>query len=137
MKLAQIHQDIDALPDGYDSFVGEAGLKFSGGQIRRMMIARALLKDAPILILDEPTEGLDAAVGSALLKSLFKATQGRTLLLITHSLIGLDCMDEVVVLEGGRIIEHGSPCELMRDNTRFRSMHEVMASFLKGVKDTP
>ena len=127
-KAAQIHEDIMALPDAYDSYVGEAGLKLSGGQIRRLAIARALLKDAPILILDEPTEGLDAATEHALMDSLAASLGNRTLLLITHRLAGLDRMDEIVVLDGGRIIERGTHAQLLGGNTRYRQMHAVLAS---------
>ncbi|MDA8362454.1 MAG: thiol reductant ABC exporter subunit CydC [Gammaproteobacteria bacterium] len=127
-KAAQIHEDIMALPDAYDSYVGEAGLKLSGGQIRRLAIARALLKDAPILILDEPTEGLDAATEHALMDSLAASLGNRTLLLITHRLAGLDRMDEIVVLDGGRIIERGTHAQLLGGDTRYRQMHAVLAS---------
>ncbi len=127
-KVAQIHEDITALPEGYDSIVGEAGLKLSGGQARRLAIARALVKDAPILILDEPTEGLDAATERALMDSLLAATRTRTLLLITHRLSALERMDEVAIMEGGRIIEHGSHAHLMNGDTRYRQMHAVLAS---------
>ncbi len=126
-KAAQIHEDLAALPEGYDSFVGEAGLKLSGGQVRRLAIARALLKDAPVLILDEPTEGLDAATERALMESLLAATSNRTLLLITHRLSALERMDEVAVMEGGRIIERGSHADLMNGNTRYRQMQAVLA----------
>ncbi len=126
-KAAQIHEDLAALPEGYDSFVGEAGLKLSGGQVRRLAIARALLKDAPILILDEPTEGLDAATEQALMDGLLAVTSNRTLLLITHRLSALERMDEVAVMEEGRIIERGSHADLMNGTTRYRQMHAVLA----------
>ncbi len=126
-KAAQIHEDLAALPEGYDSFVGEAGLKLSGGQVRRLAIARALLKNAPILILDEPTEGLDAATEQALMDSLLAVTSNRTLLLITHRLSALERMDEVAVMEEGRIIERGSHADLMNGTTRYRQMHAVLA----------
>ncbi|MHB8346512.1 MAG: thiol reductant ABC exporter subunit CydC [Acidiferrobacterales bacterium] len=127
-KAARIHEDIAALPEGYDSIVGEAGLKLSGGQVRRLAIARALLKEAPILILDEPTEGLDSDTERALMDSLLAATGNRTLLIITHRLGALDRMDEVAVMEGGRIIERGSHAKLMAGDTRYRRMHAVLAS---------
>ncbi len=103
-RAAQLHDVIAGLPDGYASRVGEAGMRLSGGEARRLAIARALLKDAPILVLDEPTEGLDATTARALEETLARAMQGRTVLLITHRLGMLGALvDEVAVLEAGRI----------------------------------
>lgn len=100
--VAQIHDFVAAQPDGCDTFVGAAGMKLSGGQVRRLGIARALLKDAPILILDEPTEGLDAATARAMIDAVLVHAREKTVLMITHSPIGLEALDEVVVLEEGR-----------------------------------
>jgi ATP-binding cassette subfamily C protein CydC len=83
-RIAQVHDFIAALPEGYDTWVGEAGTTLSGGQIRRLSIARALLKDCPVLILDEPTEGLDPTTAERLLTAIEAATQGKTVLLISH-----------------------------------------------------
>jgi len=121
--VAQIHDEIMALPDGYDTDVGEAGAKFSGGQVRRMAIARALLRNAPITILDEPTEGLDAATEQRLMEALFEATAGRTLVVITHRPAGLDRMDAIAVMENGRIVERGTHATLSRDGERYRRLY--------------
>ena len=121
--VAQIHDEIAALPDGYDTYVGEAGAKFSGGQVRRIAIARALLRNAPITILDEPTEGLDAATEQRLLEALFAATAGRTLVIITHRPAGLDRMDAIAVMENGRIVERGTHATLARDGVRYRRLY--------------
>ncbi len=98
-KVAQIHDFIQTLPDGYDTWVGEAGFKLSGGQLKRLTIARALLKDAPILILDEPGEGLDSKTESALLNAVFDYKKDASILLITHRQTGLKEMDQLLYLE--------------------------------------
>lgn len=97
----------EALPDGLDTLVGEHGARLSGGQRRRLALARALLADFPVLVLDEPAEHLDLPNADALTTDLLAATQGRATVLITHRLAGLEAVDEVVVLEGGRIVQRG------------------------------
>lgn len=104
-KLAQIHEFIETLPEGYETWIGEAGHKLSGGQIRRLGIARALLKPAPILILDEPGEGLDSVTEQNMLQAIIKSAQDRTLILITHHLVGLDDMEQIIRLEQGHIVK--------------------------------
>ncbi|WP_295406301.1 thiol reductant ABC exporter subunit CydC [uncultured Thiocystis sp.] len=106
-RVAQIHDFIAELPEGYDTWVGETGVRMSGGQGRRIAVARALLKDAPILLLDEPTEGLDAATERDLMRALDRLMVGRTVLLITHRPAGLDWVDQVLVLDQGRELAHG------------------------------
>jgi ATP-binding cassette, subfamily C, bacterial CydC len=106
-RVAQIHDFIAELPEGYDTWVGETGVRLSGGQGRRIAVARALLKDAPILLLDEPTEGLDAATERDLMRALDKLMAGRTVLLITHRPAGLDWVDQVLVLDQGRELARG------------------------------
>jgi ATP-binding cassette subfamily C protein CydC len=102
-RTARIHDFIAAQPEGYDTWIGEAGLTLSGGQARRMDIARALLRDAPILILDEPTEGLDEPTARSVLESIQTLMQGRSVLLITHRTQDLQAMDRVLRLDGGRL----------------------------------
>ncbi|MBB1125605.1 thiol reductant ABC exporter subunit CydC [Thiospirillum jenense] len=114
-KIAQIHDWIATLPDGYATWVGETGVRVSGGQARRIAIARALLKNAPLLLLDEPTEGLDAETERALMLALQQLMRGRTTILITHRPVALAAMDEVLVLEHGRIKTRGTHAELVRD----------------------
>jgi ATP-binding cassette subfamily C protein CydC len=103
-RAAGIHDEIRRMPDGYDTAVGEAATRLSGGQIRRIAIARALLKDAPILILDEPTEGLDRGSEQAVIAALYRAMAGRTVLMITHRPALLALADRVARLEHGRLI---------------------------------
>jgi ATP-binding cassette subfamily C protein CydC len=106
-RVAQIHDFISALPDGYGTWVGETGVRLSGGQARRIAVARALLKDAPILLLDEPTEGLDAETERSLMQALDRLMVGRTVLLITHRPAGLDWVDRILVLDNGREVARG------------------------------
>ena len=126
-KTAQIHDFIVSLPQGYDTELGEAGTLFSGGQARRIAIARALLKNAPILVLDEPTEGLDGPTARDLLEAIGKLMEGRSVLFITHHLEALShLMGEVAVLENGLVVEHGTVAELMQLNGAFRRMRDAL-----------
>ncbi len=112
-EAAQIHAFIAGLPEGYDTWVGETGVRLSGGQARRIAIARALLKDAPILLLDEPTEGLDGRTEASIMAAIDHLMRGRTVLLITHRTIGLEPMDEILVLDEGRVRERGTHRQLL------------------------
>ena len=102
LRCAHILEWVRSLPDGLDTFVGEEGARLSGGQRQRIVLARALLSDAPVLILDEPTAHLDPPTARSLIDDVLAAAEGRTVLLITHRGEGLDHMDEVVTLEAGR-----------------------------------
>jgi ATP-binding cassette, subfamily C, bacterial CydCD len=103
-QQAQIHEFIAGLPQGYETGVGALGMQLSGGERQRLAIARALLQDAPILLLDEPTANLDPATERAVLETIFQLAEGRSLLLITHRPAGLAAMDEVLRLDGGRVV---------------------------------
>jgi ATP-binding cassette subfamily B multidrug efflux pump len=108
---------IEALPAGYAALVGERGVKFSGGQRQRIAIARALLKDAPILILDEATSSLDSETEAQIQAGLAELLQGRTVLAIAHRLSTLRDMDRLIVLEHGAVVESGTHDELLADPT--------------------
>jgi ATP-binding cassette subfamily B protein len=107
-EKAQAHEFISALPDGYDTMVGERGVKLSGGQKQRVAIARAMLKDAPILVLDEATSALDSESEVAIQKALENLMEGRTVIAIAHRLSTLRKMDRIIVLENGQIKEDGT-----------------------------
>ncbi|MEM9888608.1 MAG: ABC transporter ATP-binding protein [Bacteroidota bacterium] len=107
-RQAQLHDFISSLPDGYDTIVGERGIKLSGGQRQRLSIARAVLKNAPILILDEATSAVDTETERAIQKSLNQLTQNRTAIIIAHRLSTIRRADKIIVLKGGRIVEVGS-----------------------------
>ncbi|MEU6984007.1 thiol reductant ABC exporter subunit CydD [Streptomyces sp. NPDC046324] len=115
---------VDGLPDGLDTLVGEHGSRLSGGQRQRLALARALLADFPVLVLDEPAEHLDLATADALTDDLLLATEGRTTVLITHRLHGLDAVDEVVVLDEGRTVQRGPYAELAGADGPLRRMLE-------------
>ncbi|MGV9319543.1 thiol reductant ABC exporter subunit CydD [Streptomyces sp. NPDC003660] len=104
---------VDGLPEGLDTHVGEHGARLSGGQRQRLALARALLADFPVLVLDEPAEHLDLPTADALTEDLLAATEGRTTLLITHRLAGLAAVDEVLVLDAGRVVQRGPYAELL------------------------
>jgi ATP-binding cassette subfamily C protein CydC len=113
-RQALIHDIIQALPQGYATRIGEQGFRLSGGERQRLALARTMLKDAPVLLLDEPTAHLDALTEQKILLSLRTFMQGRTTLLITHRLIGLEMADEILVMEHGQIKERGKHDELLQ-----------------------
>lgn len=103
-RRAGILDWVESLPDGWDTLLGGDGATVSGGQRQRLLLARALLADPPVLVLDEPTEGLDPETAAAVLADVLDATRGRTTLLITHQRAGIEAADQVVTLDGGRVV---------------------------------
>ncbi len=124
-RQACIHEFILRLPNGYDTLIGERGLRLSGGERQRLAIARALLKDAPCVIFDEPTANLDPLTEAQVLQTLLEMMRGRTALLITHRLIGLENMDGILVLDGGRILERGTHASLLARGGLYRRMWDL------------
>ena len=112
-KVAEIHDFIESLPDGYETQIGEGGHKLSGGQRQRISIARAVLKDAPILVLDEATSSVDNETEEALQKSLDFISKDRTTIVIAHRLSTIRHSDSIIVLDGGKVIESGKHEQLM------------------------
>ena len=104
---------------GYDAYLGERGVKLSGGQRQRIALARAFLKDAPILVLDEATSALDSEVEASIQSALGRVMEGKTVLAIAHRLSTIAEMDRIVVLDGGHIVEEGSHDMLLADRGRY------------------
>jgi ATP-binding cassette subfamily C protein CydC len=123
LESARLKGFVESLPRGLDTWVGEAGKLLSGGQARRVALARAMLHDAPLWVLDEPTEGLDTITEKKLMQTVERKTRDRTLLLITHRLVDLDWMDHIVMLEKGRIAAQGTHAELLEHNRQYAELH--------------
>ena len=127
-KKAHIHEFIESLPNGYNTLVGNNGVKLSGGQRQRVSIARALLKDAPILILDEATSALDSENETLIQKSLVNVMRGKTSVVIAHRLSTLRHMDRIIVIRRGKIIESGSHKELLQQGGLYRRLWNMQTS---------
>lgn len=123
-KLAHAHEFIRELPNGYETLVGERGVKLSGGQRQRVAIARAMLKNAPILVLDEATSSLDSESEVLIQTALWQLMEGRTAIVVAHRLSTIQRMDRIVVSDEGRIIEQGTHKELLRANGAYASLWE-------------
>lgn len=124
-RRAHAHEFIAALPEGYGTKVGERGVKLSGGQRQRIALARAILKNAPILVLDEATSSLDSESESVVQQALSDLFESRTVIAIAHRLSTLRAMDRIVVMDKGAIIESGTPRDLLNDEKSvFKKMWE-------------
>ena len=128
-ELANADAFIRELPNGYDTMVGERGVTLSGGQQQRIAIARAIVRDAPILILDEPTTGLDAASESLVLDALRQLMRGKTTIMIAHSLTTVQQADVIFVLDHGRVCEHGTHATLLEAGGVYARLHELQLRF--------
>jgi len=125
VKAVELDDLIGRLPQGYDTEVQEAGSRFSGGERQRLSLARILLQDAPIIILDEPTVSLDPITEQHLLDTGFSVLHDKTIIWVTHHLAGINHVDQVRFIENGRFDMQGTPAELYRDNARFRALYDL------------
>lgn len=125
IEIAGLKQVVERLPQGMDTLVEEGGKRFSGGEQQRIALARILLQDVPIIIIDEPTIGLDPLTEKQLLETVFEALKGKTVIWITHHLVGIHHADDVVFIENGSIEMSGDPKELLTTNNHFKKLYEM------------
>ncbi|MFA5704379.1 MAG: ABC transporter ATP-binding protein/permease [Advenella sp.] len=133
-KSASIHQFVTSLPDGYESQVGERGLKLSGGEKQRVAIARTILKDPPILVLDEATSALDTRTERKIQDELFQIAKNRTTLIIAHRLSTIVDADRIIVMDQGRIMEQGTHTELLEKNAIYARMWAMQFQASKALE---
>jgi ATP-binding cassette subfamily B protein len=138
--MAHIRSFIESLPDGWDTIVGERGLKLSGGEKQRVAIARAILKQPPILIFDEATSSLDSATEQAIQKTLNEVAGHHTTLMIAHRLSTIVDADQILVMDHGQVIEQGTHAELINQQGIYKQMwdlqlHEQEENVTEGATD--
>lgn len=129
-KKADLHNFIETLPNKYDELIGEQGLKISGGQRQRISIARAILKDTPIIIFDEPTSDLDAITESKLMKTFYELAKTKTVLIITHRLVHLKNVNKIAVMRNGNIVETKNHVELLKLNGFYKKLFDSQNSLV-------
>jgi ATP-binding cassette subfamily B protein len=132
-KAADAHEFILGLPDGYDTVVGQKGRLLSGGQRQRLAIARAMVRDAPVLILDEPTTGLDTRSSEKVMAPLRRLMGGRTTIVVSHNLPTVRDATRIVVLEDGHIAEQGTHNDLLERNGSYARLHRLHQTEETGI----
>lgn len=128
-KMVELHDYIESLPQGYDTPMHETGMRFSGGERQRIALARILLQNTPVVILDEPTVGLDSITERKLLNTIFHVLDGKTVLWITHHLIGAEMADHILFLDKGNILMNGSHKQLYSSEDRYRKLYDLDRPF--------
>jgi len=136
-RLARADEFIERLPDGYDTMVGDRGVRLSGGQVQRIALARAVLRGPDILVLDEATSSLDTESERLIQESVERVAKGRTVIVVAHRLSTITSADRVYVIEGGRVFEEGTYDELLKRGGRFKRMVELQAlgTYVRGEGD--
>lgn len=124
-EIARCNEFVEKLPEGYNTYIGENGTLLSGGQRQRISIARAILKDAPIILLDEATSFLDVENESLIQEAITNLIQDKTVIIIAHRMRTIRNADKIIVLKDGTVIETGKPDELMKKESTFRKMVEI------------
>jgi ATP-binding cassette, subfamily B, bacterial len=124
-QLANAHEFIEKMPEGYDTMIGERGVTLSGGQRQRIAIARAVIRNSPILILDEPSSGLDAASEQLVFEALDRLMSGKTSIVIAHRLATIQRADKIYVVKDGTIVESGTHADLLKENGLYAELHQI------------
>lgn len=132
LEIAQMNEFIDSLPEGMDTWIGEGGKTLSGGERQRLAIARALLRDSPIMLLDEPFSALDLLTAERLLISLTTSMAGKTLIVSTHRLIGMSNYDEIIVLDHGRVVETGTHDQLLAQGGYYSHLWQLQQAQIES-----
>ncbi|EEK45414.1 MULTISPECIES: thiol reductant ABC exporter subunit CydC [Bacillus] len=125
LEKAQLASHVASLPDRLQTKMHEMGKRFSGGERQRVAFARTLMQEAPIIVLDEPTIGLDPKTELSLIETMFSATEEKTVIWITHHLVGMEHVDEVIFLDRGQIVMQGSHEQLLKENEKYRMLYEL------------